>query len=217
MKITLIRSHTSDNVEPKYYKPFEQNPARCRVCSEACRDLSIAKGYFRFRCAKQRGMWHGSPGVQEDPRSVGRRSQRGWAPLSIFSRWFGARARTRDKAVSPLGRTHRRIALASRQKQSVNVHVHAETFIQPRSSAGTSHGEKKKGGDRRDRGCGRLNGSTTDERVRNASERLDVVRCIARQFFTLTRNRTTPRRLELWCWFLVGKVRKELGAQMQAT
>lgn len=120
----------------------------------------------------------GRHGVQEDPRFCGTTEPERLGPLlSIFSRWFGARARTRDKAVSPLGRTHRRIALASRQKQSVNVHVHAETFIQPRSSTGTSRGEKKGGeGDRRDRDCGRLNGSTTDERVRNASERLDVAR-----------------------------------------
>ena len=64
-----------------------------------------------------------------------------------------------------LSRTHRRIVLASRQKQPVNVHVHAETFIQLRSSG--ERAAEKKGTD--DHDCGWLNGSTTDERVRNAS------------------------------------------------
>lgn len=130
--------------------------------SEAHRDLSMAKGHFVFVGEGDARIVAGSMG----------RAER-LAPLSFHGGSTHVRVHATKRYY--LSRTHRRIVLASRQKQPVNVHVHAETFIQLRSSRGTSRGKK---GNRRPRL--RLAKWINDRRTREKRvvdrEGLDIVR-----------------------------------------
>lgn len=85
----------------------------------------------------------------------------------IFSPWFGARARTRDKAVSPLtgaSSNYGWLPAKSNPCTYTRRNVHSAAFVRGRRER--EREEKKE----QTTAVG-LNGSTTDERVRNMQSR----------------------------------------------
>lgn len=92
----------------------------------------------------------------------------------IFSPWFGARARTRDKAVSPLTGASSNYGLASRQKQPVHVYTQKRSFSCVRSGETRERERRKKGTD--DRGWLKwINDRRTREKYAVETEGLDIV------------------------------------------
>lgn len=175
--------------------PFEAKSCVLPRVLESLQRSFNCKRLLCFRCAKQ-GVMHGPSG------SVGR-SQRGWAPLLyLFTVVRRTCAHTRQS-----GRIVKSRWLPAKSNPLTCTYMQKHSFSRDRRRERATE-KKRKGGRQtrpRLRRPAKWINDRRGERVRNASKRLDV--CISRAasrasffFFTLTRNCTTPRRLE-FCWF----------------